>query len=86
MLSVADGVDADVPVLAGGEHVLAVGVHLHVVERRLADHVVPSGELGQPSPAVRRHFSEYYRLVRAAATVDGQLIYETDFLYGETCC
>ena len=68
MLAAADGVDPDVPVLAGGEHVLAVGVHLHVVQRRLPHHVVAPGELGQAAPAaLRGHLTEYYRLVRAAA-------------------
>ena len=68
MLAAADGVDSDVPVLAGGEHVLAVGVHLHVVQGRLAHHVVPPGELGQAAPAlIRGHLPEYYGLVRAAA-------------------
>ncbi len=37
MLPVCHRVDPDVPVLACREHVLVRGVHLHVVQRRLAD-------------------------------------------------
>ena len=64
MLSAADCVHPDVPVLAGGEDVLAVRVHLHVVQRRLAHNVVAARELGQP--AIGGHLPEYDGLVRPA--------------------
>ena len=69
MLAAADCVDADVPVLAGGEHVLALGVHLHVVQGRLPHHVVSPRELGQPAAVLRRDLPEYYGLVRTAAVI-----------------
>ena len=65
MLPVADGVDADVAVLAGGEDVLGVDVDLHVVEGRLADDVGAAGELGV-ALAVAAHVAEDDALVGAA--------------------
>ena len=65
MLSASDCVDPDVPVLAGGEDVLAVRVHLHVVQRRLAHHVVAARELWEA--AIGGHLPEYDGLVRTAA-------------------
>ena len=62
VFAAADCVDPDVPVLAGGEHVLAVRVHLHVVQRRLPHHVVAARELGKA--AVGGHLPEYDGLVR----------------------
>ena len=64
VFAAADCVDPDVPVLAGGENVLAVRVHLHVVQRRLAHHVVAARELGQA--ALGGHLPEYDGLVRPA--------------------
>jgi hypothetical protein len=66
VLPVADGVDPDVPVLTCGEHVFAVGVHLHVVKGRLPDHVVTPAELWQSS-LVGRDLPDYDGFVCAAA-------------------
>lgn len=48
MFAVGDVVDADVAVLAGGEDVSLRMVHLHVVQRGLAHHVVTPRKLKSP--------------------------------------
>ena len=65
MLPIPDGVDPDVAVLARREDVLRVHVDLHVVERRLADHVGAPGELWVPL-TVAAHVAEDDALVGAA--------------------
>lgn len=65
VFAVADGVDADVAVLAGGEDVLGVDVDLHVVEGRLAHDVGAAGELGV-ALAVAADVAEDDALVGAA--------------------
>lgn len=65
MFPIVDGIDPDVPVLTGGQDVLASDIHLHIVESRLANHVVAARELGQ-APLVASHIPKDDGLIGAA--------------------